>query len=570
MGIIDVIPGQILPTITNTRMINQINDEIRLASIQIEGIKREFNSYTAFGAYTSYVALKRLAFGTTGRVLDFLATFMGGIKQGIDGRIYGVDSYFKSLGKIMSIYAPNAASSLTTASGVVSLNPVLTATGVGMRLGSGILYQTFAKKELAKINQILYRLGAFDYLGYRDDDNVSSFVNKLNLTEEALAALKTLNPFSSMSQVEVINKSVPSLAVFYETKIKDLNGKEHSLLDAFDVDKDFNLIWKEAEFGSQEAAGYNWYKGFNMQQVISKVYAVQTFVNGDYDVTKSKYGDSKIKVRALMLLRRFMGEFIKARIGGESIEEDSGNLYVGSYRATYTSIQRIFPKWRKNESDKQKEARKIGLKLLGAEIAMLLGLFGVGFLLKSSLAGDDDDELAELTWWEELEYKTTTAIDRLLMEHLQFVNPNILIGKANTGMVSPIFGDMMDAGNIIVAIKRAFTEGDTMSHQEMIGKNLAPRNPKKWVYKEGTKYTNPKMVEKYYNPTTGETSNTSYKISETGQLQKVTSRVGKYSKDYSPESRIGYNSKKLFPLLNLYVKYQRDEKKAREMKMKKE
>ena len=543
--------NQVLATATDLKAINQINEQIRLAENQLSNIKREMNKYTGFGAYSSYVVLKRLSFGVAGRALDFSSTLMAGIKQALDGRIYGFNSYFKSLGTITSLYAPNALASLTTAAGVVSLNPALAAAGVGARFGAGVINQTNLdrKKQIAKINQILYRVGALDYLNYKEDDNVTSFVNKSNLTEEALAALKTLSPFSTLSQVEIINKGVPALAVFYETKIKDLNGKEHSLLDAFDVDDNLDLVWKTSEFGTQEAAGFNWYKGFNMQQAISKAYTAQRLTSGDYDVTTSRYGDTKLMVRALMLLRRFMGEFLNSRFGDAVPDEDTGLIFMGSYKALLKTASRIVPSWKTQETKEFQEARVAASRQILFDVAMLGGLSIVAKLMLEAVKGDDDDE--EIDYLDIFVFNFNNTVERLVTENFQFVDPNIIKGKASTGTISPILGDLMDFYHVGESILKAYTEGDTMTHREMIGKNLAPK--RKVIKRYTEKNKDGEDVEKviYYPEVVG---------------NKETK--GKYSKDYEPRSRLWYNTKKLVPFMNLYIKYEKQQKKLNEMKTK--
>jgi hypothetical protein len=547
--------NQVLATATDLKAINQINEQIRLAENQLSKIKREMNKYTRFGAYSSYVVLKRLSFGVAGRFLDSSATLMASFKQALDGRIYGLDSYFKSIRTITSLYAPNALASLTTAAGVVSLNPVIVAAGVAGRFGTGVVNQALnsRKKEIAKINQILYRVGALDYLNYKEDDNVTSFVNKSNLTEEALASLKTLSPFSTLSQVEIINKGIPALAVFYETKIKDLNGKERSLIDAFTVDDNLDLVWNTSEFGTQEAAGFNWYKGFNMQQVISKAYSAQRLTSGDYDVTTSRYGDSKLMVRAIMLLRRFMGEFLNSRFGDDVTDEDTGLTFMGSYKALLKSIPRLVPNYRTNETKEFQEARVAATKQILFDVGMLFSLKIIADILVETVRGDDEDKEDD-PYWELLLtaiFNFSNTVDRLVTENFQFIDPNIIKGKASTGTISPILGDLMDVYHVGESLLKAYTEGDTMTHREMIAKNLAPK--RKVLTRITVKNKKGEDVEKviYYPEVVG------------GELTR-----GKYSKVYEPRSRLWYNTKKLVPFMNLYIKYEKQQKKLNEMKTK--
>jgi hypothetical protein len=544
----------ILPTLKNARKIAQVNEELSLASSQLESLKRQINKYTLFSTYSFYVSLKRLSFGIKGRILDFFATFSAGIKQGLDGRIYGLDSYFKSLRTIIYLYSPNAAASLTTAAGVVSLNPALAATGIGIRFGTGIVDQTLRKKQFAKINQILYRLGALDYMNYKEDDNVSSFVTKTNLTEEAIASIKTISPFSTLSQVEVINKGIPALALFYETKITDKNGKEHSLIDAFDVDDDLNLVWKEDEFGSQEQAGFNWYKGEKMKRLINFSKSAQILTGGDYDITTSKYVDASVLKKALLLLRRFITEFINARVGSPNIDEATGLMYYPTYTAFIISASRMIPKWREKESKAIEEARKIANKQLIYDIALLSSLTYllsplIQQIIKNIKGDDDDDEeiiklKQELNFLESLEYDISSAFESFVKNELQFIDPNIFRGRVNTGTISPLLTDFLDAYKLVESIGILFTEkGDTMTHREMISKGLAPK--RKILYYR-SKYT--KENGKYVK-----------KIVPVYKFEYVNGEPtrGKYSKNYEPKSRVVYNLKRFFPFTNLYINYQR-------------
>jgi hypothetical protein len=390
-------------------------------------------------------------------------------------------------------------------------------------------------------------------LNYKEDDNVTSFVNKSNLTEEALASLKTLSPFSTLSQVEIINKGIPALAVFYETKIKDLNGKERSLIDAFTVDDNLDLVWNTSEFGTQEAAGFNWYKGFNMQQVISKAYSAQRLTSGDYDVTTSRYGDSKLMVRAIMLLRRFMGEFLNSRFGDDVTDEDTGLTFMGSYKALLKSIPRLVPNYRTNETKEFQEARVAATKQILFDVGMLFSLKIIADILVETVRGDDEDKEDD-PYWELLLtaiFNFSNTVDRLVTENFQFIDPNIIKGKASTGTISPILGDLMDVYHVGESLLKAYTEGDTMTHREMIAKNLAPK--RKVLTRITVKNKKGEDVEKviYYPEVVG------------GELTR-----GKYSKVYEPRSRLWYNTKKLVPFMNLYIKYEKQQKKLNEMKTK--
>lgn len=573
---------KIIPTVKNKKMLTQLKNELNLAISQKESIKRQINKYTLFGTYSSYVSLKRLSFGVFGRFLDFLSTYTASFRQALDGRIYGTKSFGKSTNTIFSIYGLNALSSLTTAQGILSLDPAIAGIGVGARFVIGAAQQAVNKKEAAKINQILYRLGALDYMNYKEDDNVSSFVTKTNLTDEAIAAIKNLSPFSSLSQGEIINKGIPALAVMYETKLKDVNGNERSLIEAFDVDDNLNLIWKEDEFGSQEDAGFSWYKGQKMQKVISLAKSAQNITGGDYDTSTGKLYDASLITKSLMLLRRFMPKFISFRFGDTWTDESTGITYV----PTYTAIARtLVSSAKKEESEDEKIARKIASKQFVVD-ALMIAILGLGavYVIKAAIAsmGDDDDEKKDLNWFyqllelldhltffDEVANYALTAIESHIKNELQFANPDVLRGRFSSGTVTPLLSDIVDFGYFIGAIYDKYSEkGDVMSHREMIGAGLAQRRKALGYYediilKNGLpvfdENGNPKLVMKpIYEPeinlTTGEEN------------------LGKYSKNYEQQSRVAYRFKRLLPFMILHSNYQKSLKKKieREEKIKEE
>jgi len=551
----------ILPSVNDVKAINQINEKIFLINRQIDNIKRERTKYTWFNAYSKYVSLKYLSFGIAGRFADLTATSMGAIKTAIDGRIYGLESYRKAFGKVLSLYAPNAASSMITASGVVSLNLPVALTGVAARMGTGVANQTFRAEEVAKINQLLYRLGALEYLNYSDDDNVSSFVTKQNLSEEFMASLKTFSPFSTIAQIEIINKGIPSIAVMYEEKLQDKKGNERPLLDAFTVDENLNLIWNTEEF--EENSEYNWYDGAKMRNVVAKVLAAQTFSGGDYDTTTAKYGDSKLYVRALMMLRRFMGEFINTRIGTTTEEETTGLKNMGTYRGLILTLKQFTPYKNKKETAEQKQIREIAAKQITFDIVFLMTLSLVikQLLHQLAKASEDDEDFKDLNWIEQMDYILSKNIDRIVGDNLQFLNPDVLKGRIAAGMVSPLFSDVMQVFEIVKDIAKSIGGDSELSHREMISKGLAPRNRILYQY-EYDDLNNPgkkKTKTVYQDPVTGAIKQPTLARGKNGRIYVKQTPLGKYSKNYEKQSRLSYNIKRFFPFFNLHQKHQRQQ-----------
>ena len=551
----------ILPSVKDVKAINQINEKIFLINKQIDSIKRERTKYTWFNAYSKYISLKYLSFGIAGRFADFTSTSMGAIKTAIDGRIYGLESYGKAFGKVLSMYAPNAASTMITASGVVSLNLPLALTGVATRMGTGVINQAFRAKEVAKINQLLYRLGALEYLNYSDDDNVSSFVTKQNLSEEFMASLKTFSPFSTIAQVEIINKGIPSLAVMYEEKLQDKEGNERPLIDAFTVDENLNLKWNTEEF--DENPEYNWYDGAKMRNVVAKVLSAQTSSGGDYDTTTAKYGDSKLYVRALMMLRRFMGEFINTRIGTTTEEETTGLKNMGTYRGLILTLKQFTPYKNKQETPEQQQIRKIAAKQITFDIVFLMTLSLVVKQLLHQLAqaSEDDEDFKDLDWIEKMDYILSKNIDRIVGDNLQFLNPDVLKGRIAAGIISPLFSDSMQLFEILKSIGKSIGGDPYLSHREMISKGLAPRNKILYSY-EYDDLNNPgkkKTKTIYQDPKTGAIKQPVLARTKKGKIYISKRPLGKYSKEYEKQSSFWYNVKRFFPFVNLHQKYQRQQ-----------
>jgi len=212
------------------------------------------------------------------------------------------------------------------------------------------------------------------------------------------------------SKGELINQGATMLAYLMHNKLKDKNGKDVSIIDAYNV-KDGQLIWNVEKMGEQSQPDSNEIiskdgHGVNMFRLSNKIIGINKHLHGDYmsplEIKKTAAG------RALSLFKTWIGATIEHRFGAERFDPDLMIDVKGRYRSlfsaqtkegvllTYKQTIPLLMKgiFSKKSFDILSDTDKVNLKRNLREIQIMTVLATATLLLMAALdEGDDDDPI---------------------------------------------------------------------------------------------------------------------------------------------------------------------------------
>ncbi len=445
-----------------------INFELDKLNSSLEKIKRVTNVKTGHDVFAKFIRLGALGFATSGRIADFFASvILGGIREAADGRLFGFDDYFKALTHVSLLYSPKTTGSIITVGGAMMLNPAIAGTGIAIRTGAGIANQVAFKKQHTKLTELMKKLGALDFYHTVSDDEIVTNTVKKSVADEVTDVAKLLNPYELTQEVEQINKSIPTLAVVYNTKIKNLAGEEKNLYEAFDVNSDNELVWNESEFGSQDDAGYNFVTGEKMNNLKAKIKTASTNMNGDYTKENTLQVDATIRGKAIILLRRFLAQWVQARTADTYIDENTGLEYMGSYYSLFHQA---------NSFIKNKQFDKRDYVLIANKQAAVGSILTASILLASTLiimssGGDDDDDKND-DLIKSMAYFINNILYRSFQDNTLLVDPSIIKQRSMTG-IHPYLSFFYNLLSASSAAQKQLAGDKLMSNQELTANGLS-------------------------------------------------------------------------------------------------
>jgi len=267
--------------------------------------------------------------------------------------------------------------------------------------------------------------------------------------------------FFAQIHTEKFVQSQTMIATMLNIKLKDKNGKEHTLFDAFD---------DNGKFKKDEFPDYNYGDGSqNKFELYKKIQQINKYVHGNYDP------DSPIKIksqtwgRMIMIFRRWLPQAISARIGKEYYDERLGRTMKGRWISamdTYKNTDLVnyvkmlgteilsqlsFRLYKSNSFEGLSEIDQENMRKNVAELRLILTLIAASSILKSIELDDDDEKVALLTF-------ITNQSMRIEGELSFFVSPVSQIKILRD--ISPVTKSIVDVYELIPAAIRAIQGED--------------------------------------------------------------------------------------------------------------
>jgi len=259
------------------------------------------------------------------------------------------------------------------------------------------------------------------------------------------------------SKGEYINQGATMIAYLMHNKIKDKNGKNVSLLDAYKA-KDGQLNWNTELMGEQSKPDSNEIiskdgHGVNLYRLSQKIKGINEYIHGDYsskqEIKKTAYG------RAIALFKTWIAQTVEHRFGKERYESRLQRDVKGRYRSFVSattqegieiSIKKILPLLLKalvsrKAFDVLSDIDRVNLKRNLREIQILGAITLITMMAMG--AGDDEDDpvkMRALNILINLMSKTQSDLEF-------YLNPASFASVANNAI--PIIGTLTDMTKIV-------------------------------------------------------------------------------------------------------------------------
>lgn len=255
-----------------------------------------------------------------------------------------------------------------------------------------------------------------------------------NETNKIVSALVTLQ-----SKAEYVNQGSMMIAILKTLQMKDKNGKDVSVWDAFTLNENNALVWNTELMGEEVPAAAKDLiskdgRNLNFNRLASVVKNEIKYAHGDYE--SIMIGKRKGWVRLLMLYKTWLPESIRHRFGPMEENPNTGKMEKGRYRS-YIDSETIdgapvdvktrmweFTKGLVSLSQKGNfknfsELDRTNMARNAREMQFILMLTALVLLLKSAV--DDDDEFKKYA------YVLINAINRARADIQFYTNPNAFL-----------------------------------------------------------------------------------------------------------------------------------------------
>lgn len=323
----------------------------------------------------------------------------------------------------------------------------------------------FNLKELHKATSI------FTTDAFKKDSKMNKLVQKLNILQELddydalTGTAKKMSPekvkevmFSLQKKGEYYLQARPMVASMLHDKVKDLNGKEHSLYDAFDD----NGEWKTEQFGelTNEA----------LDRITNRIQRINQIIHGRYSSRDAGAATQHILVRAALQFRKWIPTALENRVAAYSYDNRLGEDFEGRWR---TGIRLLNEAFLSSDPDKRaftdmvtsvfKNAKDLAEKDLTPleranirknliEVVLIAASITASMML---IGGDDDKD------------KITNPAAKILADQLNrisgdllyFMNPKEYIGLGRN--IIPAAKTAMDLTNTLLELPNIFGGEDS-------------------------------------------------------------------------------------------------------------
>lgn len=190
-----------------------------------------------------------------------------------------------------------------------------------MLTSSALTNASFNHYRDAKSKKIRKMTELFDVL-----KDASTELYKASNRSPIMSKFRAFLPYQITKRTEYINQGQTFIAYMLHQKVKDLQGKEFSLWEAFDD----NGEWKTEQFGKMSQNKFSHTKT-SVDQLIKRLH-------GNYDELSPVMGKESIVGRALFQFKSWFPETWRKYYGKEVTDHILGDQYKGRYRTIWDTM----------------------------------------------------------------------------------------------------------------------------------------------------------------------------------------------------------------------------------------
>lgn len=323
-----------------------------------------------------------------------------------------------------------------------------------------------AMKALGIVMSSLSQTVAKDKLKMAQAEKLYAWASKLGImhdvSEGSLAKNIVDKVMKMQSKSEFIGNAQSMAATLMYQKLKDKNGKDISIWDAYKVVKD-EIVWDTEKMGEFVEPNINELyskdrNGVNMFKLHSRITQMNKYLHGNYrDPVRLK---KSILGRAVMLFRTWIPMTMAERFGKEYFDDSLGRLKKGRYRTigtiwgqekAFKTITRILKgQLLLNNTQGLTEVDAENLRKVNAEIRSIVFLTAIALMLKSAMTDDDEEK--------EYYLLALNMVNRTYGDITFFVNPNSTNQILRNAI--PAFKTLANTIDVITAIPGLFNDTD--------------------------------------------------------------------------------------------------------------
>lgn len=191
----------------------------------------------------------------------------------------------------------------------------------GMLTSSVLTNASFNHYRDSKSKKIRKMIELYDIL-----KDASTELYKSSNRSPMMSRFKWMNPFQLTKRTEYLNQGQTFIAHMLHEKIKDLEGVEFSLWEAFDD----NGVWKTEQFGAMNQDKFAHTKT-SVDQLIKRIH-------GNYDELSPVMGKESIAGRAIFQFKSWFPETWRKYFGAETPDHILGDQYKGRYITIWNTL----------------------------------------------------------------------------------------------------------------------------------------------------------------------------------------------------------------------------------------
>ena len=330
-------------------------------------------------------------------------------------------------------------------------------------VGSAISLDLLQTRTANKTRALMDR---YNVLGEINQVAYESYVANSKVSK----GLQKLSPFELTKRAEYLNQGTTFIALMLNTKVKDKEGKEHSLYEAYDE----NGKWKTEQFGEHK----EWEGELNDPTANKKRHAfkakldqIKKQIHGNYDPDSATRISKGMIGRSVMLFRRWIAEGVANRFEKEKYDDIlertrkgryiTWNALTGGELGRLTGVSLLLKQMlnfmtfngvMKTSLDQLNAVDKANMRKNAMEMIIYGNLFLLALALKS-IDSDDDKEKAALNYLFNVGFRVQQDMEF-------FVNP--MSFQAITRSTVPAFQTIADFAIFFDAVQKAMVGKDEL------------------------------------------------------------------------------------------------------------